>query len=279
MKTLPVNLEAHLQLGSTTVAHLLYIERTDAEVYAFTSHDRDITLDGVTYTAAQGMDVSGIVTSAGLAVDNLELTTLHDGSLFTTADVLSGVWRNASFLISRCNWATPSDGPDPVLGGTFGEVVPRRNSITVELRDLKQYLQQPVGIVTSITCRARLGDSACTKDLTTFTHTTTITSVASKQVFTASGLAQAADYFGEGLLTFTTGACAGLSQKIKTHDTGGVLTLTLPMLPTVTVGDSITVIAGCRKRLAEDCITKFSNVLNFQGEPHLPGLDALTKPP
>jgi len=278
MKTLPVNLEAHYQLGTTTIAHILRIVRTDGAVYAFTSLDRDLEVDGTTYSAAQGLDASSLAATAGLAVDNLELTTLHDQSLFTTVDVQSGVWRNAAFELSECNWSAPSDGPNPIVSGKFGELWLKRSTLTVELRDLTQGLQQPVGIVTSILCRARLGDAACTKDLTSFTHSTTVTT-AGQQVITASGLAQAADHFGNGLIEFTSGACAGLRQRIKTHATGGVLTLTLPMLPAVQVGDGITVIAGCRGRLAEDCVTKFNNVLNFQGEPHLPGIDALTRPP
>lgn len=278
MKTLPALLASHIAQGTTTVAYLLRIVRADAQAFAFTSLDRDLVVDGITYSATQGLDVSGIVSAAGLAVDNLELTTLHDGTLFSTPEVLSGVWKNASFVISQCNWAAPSDGVDVLLKGTLGEVTLQRNLVVAELRGLQQPLQQPIGLVISPLCRARLGDAACTKVLTSFTHTATITT-AGQQTMTASSLAQAADYFGNGILTFTSGACSGLSQRIKTHATGGVLTLTLPMLLPVAVGDGITVMAGCRKRLDEDCRQKFNNVLNFQGEPHLPGLDALTKSP
>lgn len=278
MKTLPGALASHYQLGTTTLAHIILITRGDGAVFAYTSASDGFTLDGVAYDATQGLDVSSLVLTAGLAVDNLNLTTLHDGTVFTTPEVLSGVWRNAEFLISECNWAAPSDGANPLIGGTFGEVVVKRGSVEAELRDLKQYLQQPVGIVTSKTCRARLGDAACGINLASWTHSTTVTA-AGQQTFTASGLAQAADYFGYGLVTFDTGACAGITQQIKTHASGGVLTLTLPMLLPVANGDAITVVAGCRKRLEEDCRDKFDNVINFQGEPHLPGIDALTSAP
>lgn len=278
MKTIPAPLATHLALGTTTVAHLLRIVRGDGASYAFTSLDRDLLVDSVLYSAAQGLDVSSIVSAAGLAVENLELTTLHDGTLFTTPEVLSGLWRNADFTISQCNWATPSDGVSVLLTGTIGEVQVLRNTVVAELRGLQQPLQQPVGLVISPLCRARLGDAACTKSLASFTHSTTVTT-AGQQIITASALAQAADYFGNGILTFASGECTGLSQRIKTHATGGVLTLTLPMLLPVAVGDAITVVAGCRKRLDEDCRVKFANVPNFQGEPHLPGLDAMTKAP
>lgn len=279
MKALPGALATHVALGTTTLAYGLQITRSDAAVYAFTSAAENAILSGVTYQSAPGLDISSISLSAGAAVDNMELTTLDDASVFTRADVLGGLWRNAAFVIVRYNTASPSDGVETLMAGTLGEIHYRRNSLTVELRGLQQFLQQPIGSVSSKTCRARLGDSMCTKALGPLTFAATVTSVTSNQIFTATALTQAADYFGEGILTWTSGPSINLSQKVKTHDTGGVLTLSMAMFQTVAIGHTFNVIAGCRKRMAEDCITKFSNVLNFQGEPHLPGVDAVTKPP
>jgi uncharacterized phage protein (TIGR02218 family) len=275
MKTLPALLDTHYSGGTTTLADLLKITRTDGEIFAFTSAADDVTISGQLYTSAQGLNISSIEVSAGFAVDNLELTTLDDGTVFTKVEVLSGVWRNADFVISRYNWQTPTDGVEVRMAGTVGEVNMHRGYITAELRGLQQYLQQPIGSVSSKTCRARLGDTLCAKDLTAFTHTGTVTSAASNQVFTASAMAQAADYFAEGILTWTGGVNAGLIVKVKGFATG-VFTLMLPMLQTITAGDTFSVVAGCQKRLT-DCTTKFNNVLNFQGEPHLPGIDEMTR--
>lgn len=278
MRTIPIALATHMAQGSTTLAYLLKVTRVDGQVFAFTSSASDILADGVHYRAGPGLDVSGLVTTAGLAVDNLELTTLDDGTTFTRADVLTGKWRNAAFTIARCNARAPGDGVDVVMAGTIGNVALREGHVVAELRGLQQILQQPIGSVSSKTCRARLGDALCTVNLASWTHSASVTAVASNQVFTASGLAQAADYFGEGILTWTSGPSAGLSYKVKTHATVGVLTLMLPPLLTVAVGHAFTIVAGCRKRL-EDCRDKFNNVLNMQAEPHLPGVDALSSPP
>ena len=274
MKTLATALATHVAGGTTTLADLLLITRTDATVFAFTSAAYDVTISSQLYTSAQGLDISSIELAAGFAVDNLELTTLDDGTLFTKNDVLAGVWRNAAFTISRYNWASPTDGVDVRMTGTIGNVQLHRGYVVCELRGLQQYLQQPIGSLTSKTCRARLGDSLCTKVLTSFTVTGSVTAVTSKQVFTDSTKAQAAEYFAEGILTWTGGVNSGLSQKVKTF-TGGVFTLSLPMIQTISTSDTFSVIAGCQKRL-EDCVDKFDNVLNFQGEPHLPGIDQLT---
>ena len=281
MKTVPAHIATQRQAGSATLAHGLRITRRDGLIYGFTSAVETAFIGGVRYDAAQGLDVSQVVWNAGLGVDNLELTTLDAGSLFTRTEIFGGIWQNAKFLIFEYDYTQPTDGIDALTAGTIGNVTLSYGKITVELRGLQQYLQQPVGEVTSKTCRARLGDGACRVNLTPFTFTSSVSAVTSRAVFTSSNLASQeneADYFGEGLLTFTSGDCRGITQKVRTYTTAGVITLAIAMPANIQTGDTFSVIAGCRKRL-QDCRDKFSNVLNFQGEPDIQGPDSLTAPP
>lgn len=273
--TVPALLAAHYLLKTTTLAIGISITRTDNAVFGLTSADITQTISGVTHIP--GLQVKNLDIAAGLAVDNLELRLLDDTSLITRADALSGIWRNASFTMFEYNYVTPTDGINTLIKGRFGEVTLGNGEIVVELRGLQQALQQSVGSVSSKTCRARLGDAACTKPLGPLTVTGTLTAVNGKQIFTDTARTEADDWFAEGIFTFTSGPCAGLSQKVKTY-AADTFTLSLPMILQPAVGNTYSVVAGCRKRLLEDCITKFGNVLNFQGEPHLPGMDALTKP-
>lgn len=291
MKTIPAALQAHYDTGGTSVAHAIVIQRQDGNIYGFTSHDQSFSMDveswytgagTITFDAQQGLDASAIVTTAGFNVDNLELTTLDDGTLFDRDEVLAGVWRNAEFRIFRYRWdvspPTIANDVETLIRGWFGEVTLNQNTIKVELRGLTQKLQQPIGIVSTKNCRARLGDANCTKDLTTFTTTLTVTGVTSKQVFAASSGTATDDYYGEGIITWLTGNNAGVSQKVRTYvGATTTFTLVLPMVLDVQNGDTFTAVAGCRKRL-EDCRDKFDNVLNFQGEPHRPTLDDLVRP-
>jgi uncharacterized phage protein (TIGR02218 family) len=284
VKTIPTALATHYAGGELTLAYAIHITRASVgspsfEVLGYTSHDVAQTVDGVA-CAAGGVCATTLTANAGMAVDNLELRTLDDGSLFTLENVTGGLWRDATFKLLRYNWASPTDGVEYLCAGVLGNVQFLNGQVVVELRGLQQFLQQSVGTVSTKTCRARLGDTLCAKNLTTFTHSGTVTSVTSKQQFAASALNQATDYYGEGLVTWLTGANAGLQQKVKTHTgTGGTFLLMLPMPYTITVGDTLRAVAGCHKRLEEDCGTKFNNVLNFQGEPHRPGVDALTANP
>ena len=277
-KVVPAGLLSNYQSDSPTVAWAIKITRTDDEVYGWTSADRDATIDAVIYESAPGLSVASFASSAGLAVDNSELTVLADDTIITRADILAGHWNNAAYLLFKYDWTDVSAGEEVISAGFLGELHPRSGAYVAELRALQQYLQQPVGAASTKTCRARLGDAMCMVDLGGWTETGTITSVTSKQVFTDSSRTEADDYFGEGILTWTAGLNTGLSQKVKTY-ASDTFTLSLPMIFDVQIGDTYSVIAGCRKRLDEDCATKFSNELNFQGEPHRPTVDELTSSP
>lgn len=283
---IPGPLLAHYASGGTTLAHALRITRTDGAIFAFNSSGADVAFSGITYSGSQGLDISSITSSVGMAVDNLELTTLDDGSLFTVAAVKAGVWQNAAFVIFRYNWASPSDGVDYLLAGTIGNVTLKLGAVVAELRGLQQYLQQNVGTVTSKTCRARFcdqptqaGNNQCTLLAASWTDTLTVTAVTDRRTFTTTGPARAADWYAEGIATWATGANAGLKGKVKAYSAAQVFELLQLQQRNIAVGDTLTVLAGCRKRLAEDCLGKFNNVVNFQGEPHMPGLDSLTQTP
>lgn len=276
MKTLASALNTHVAQGRTTLAYGIAITRPDGQVYRYTSHHATQTISGASYTGGM-LDVSTIVTMAGLAVPNLELTTLDDGTVFTTADIRSRRWTNSTFTIFRYNYVTPADGVDNLLAGHFGEITQNDASVVVELRGLVQRMQQSIASLSTPTCRARLGDARCGVALGPFTVTGTLTSVTSNQVFRDSARSEAADTFTEGQITFSSGANDDLAAKVVGYAANGTFTLALPMSNTVAIGDTYTAVYGCRKRLVEDCKTVFNNVLRFVGEPHRQGLNSITQ--
>lgn len=293
MKQIPAALQAHYDSGGTCLASAILIMRTDGKVFAFTSHDLPLILDvrswGIDSTALmfdckQGLSASGITSTSGFSVDNLEMTTLDDGSLFVREEVMAGLWQNAEYRLFRYRWdvALPTIANDVeiLMRGWLGEITLGAATLTLELRGLKQKLQQSLGMVSQKTCRSRLGATGlaqCNRSLVDLTHAATVTAVSDKRTFTING-GMPDDYFGEGLMTWNTGANAGLTQKVRSHSAAGVVTLVLPMVLPIAVGDQLTAVAGCRKRLAEDCAGKFANAINFQGEPHRPNPDEITRP-
>ncbi len=295
MKSLVSWYQTLIATRSTQFAHGLKVTRPDGQIFGVTSRDADDTIPdagsptvNVLYKSSTGIVPTAVQISSGLAVGTLDIVTLHDGSIFTLSDVDGGVWHNSEFILFRYNWAIPSNGiGETLMVGNFGEVEYKRGALRIELRDLRQYLQHPVGSASSKNCRYRLGDSKCGVVLSggsptpPWTVTGTITGVGDRQTFADSSRTEAPDFFGQGKVTFNTGANAGIMRQVKTYSSGSppdkIFITWRPFPNDIQVGDTYTAVAGCRLRFTEDCIGKFSNVLNFGGEPHRPLIDAITE--
>lgn len=288
MKTIPADLLTELQSASARVAFGIIIQRADGTQLRLTGAHQDATITGVpvngsatgslVYLSAPGLTVSNIRSTEGWAVDNLE-GTLLEGGVVTRSDVLRGLWDGAAWTLFRYNWADPSDGIEVLKCGRIGNIQPRTGHFVVELRDLRQALQAEHSVVLQPDCRHDLGDAKCGVNLASFTDTITVTGVTSAQVFTHSST-RADDFFGNGHITWLTGANVGVRVKVKTYASASdTFTLAEPMLSAIQIGDTATAVAGCRKRRTEDCATKFSNVLNFGGWPDKPKVkDTLAEP-
>lgn len=285
MKIFPIALASHYLQTATTVAYAMKLIRRNpedgsiVETLGFTSHDKNKTISSVLYRASPGLSVSNIAMTSGTAVGNLELTTLNDGSVFTRTAILNRVWSNAEFHLFRFNWQSVTDGVENILSGTLGEIKIHGAQLVIELRDWRQYIQQPIGSLSTKTCRYRFGDGKCKKDITTPPlRVTGSVTTAGQASFTDSTKVQVADFFGEGEIFWTSGNNLGAWVKVKEF-ASGVFTLVNSMYGLVQVGDTFVAIAGCRKRFEEDCITKHANGVNFGGEPHRQGLNSLTAAP
>ena len=124
-KVIPAGLLSNYHSDSPTVAWAIKITRTDDAVYGWTSADRDATIDAVIYESAPGLSVASFASSAGLAVDNSELTVLADDTIITRADILAGRWNNAAYLLFKYDWTDVSAGEEVISAGFLGELHPR----------------------------------------------------------------------------------------------------------------------------------------------------------
>lgn len=274
-KTIPVALQTHIDSPVTTLATCWKITRTDGTIYRFTDHDQDIVVSGDTYGATTGYSASSVRSSGDMSVDNLDILGILNDTSITETDLVAGRYRDAEVEIFMVNFADPTDGVLELRKGWIGEITINRGSFVAELRGLSQRLQQTIGDLYSPSCRADLGDTKCGVNLVTFTVTGTVTSVASMQEFTDSSRAEASDWFNHGLLTWTSGNNNGLKMEVIDFGTG-VFTLFEPMPFEIQVSDTYSVYAGCDKSLST-CKTKFSNIVNFRGEPFIPGIDQVLR--
>lgn len=278
MKSLSAGLAAHIAQEVTTLAMCWKCTRADNAVFGFTTHDRDLTVDGTDYQAVTGFTPSQMQWTAHLAVDNLEVVGVLDSAAITEDDVRAGLWDFAQIEIFYVNWADLSQGRSVMVKGRLGEVRTGRNSFVAELRGLMQSLQQQHGRIYSASCDADLGDSRCGVNLPSMTVGSTITGIGAnpRKVFADNSRVEPDGWFDGGRITFTSGDNAGQSVEVKSYElSGGVIAVQLALPYDVAPGDGYTMSPGCFKRFSTDCVGKFANGVNFRGFPDVPGMDRI----
>ena len=108
----------------------------------------------------------------------------------------------------------------------------------------------------------------------------TVSTVASRSQFTTPPISRTDGWFNGGVVTWVTGLNAGLRAEVKRSSTASdtTLILHLPMPYAIQAGDTFTMTAGC-DLLHGTCISKFDNLYNFRGFPHMPTRDDVVKYP
>lgn len=274
-------LKAHYALGTTTIATLVKLTRTDDFVLTVTlDHDAMVTFDGDDYLPAFGMIPSTVETSSNLSVDNLDAKGALMLLGITESDIDAGLWDMCDVRVMRVNWKDLTMGCEKVKRGNFGQISIGRDKFSNEIRGITQRLQQTIGDIVTPACNADLFDARCkvvaTEGVWKFSGVV-VTTATSTRKFTATSLTQAAGFFDGGKVTCTTGLNAGLSKEIKAHTAGGVIELQEPFPYAIAVANQFTVFAGCQKRFDEDCVSKFNNPANNRSFPRIPGQDQMFK--
>ncbi len=273
MQELTEDFAGHLAQGVTTLATCWQVKRKDSVTLYFTDHDCDLVVDAQTYQAASAMGVSAVSSQLGMSVDNLEFDGMLSAEAIAEADILAGRYDHAEVTVFLVNYADTSMGKLALKTGWLGEVRLHGGQFVAEIRGLTSRLQQMVGEVYTSTCRASFGDARCGKDREEYTFTGTVTAVETAYAFEDSAREESGDYFAYGLVTFTSGANAGLSMEVRDY-VNGRFGLFLPMPYAIEVGDAYSAVAGCDKAFAT-CVARFDNAVNFRGEPHVPGTNRI----
>ncbi len=256
-----------------TVALCWRIERRDGVTIGLTTHDRDLTVDGLVHRAAPGMAPSAIRREAGLAADTMEVAGAIVSDAIRGDDLIDGRWDGARVRLFAIDWSGADEARVALGEGVIGAVELRDGRFSAELAGAGAALERPVVEETAPTCRATLGDARCRVPMAGRRRLARVLD-AEGAVLTLDRVA-AADIYGWGMLRWLDGANGGRTQGIATS-TGALLTLAAPPARAVVAGTLVELVEGCDRTLAT-CAGRFGNAANFRGEPHLPGMDLVTR--
>ncbi len=265
-----------LQRELATIALCWRLERRDGVALGFTTHDRDLEIGGLVYRAAPGMLPSAIGLSDGFEAESLDVEGALASAAISAADLGAGRWDGAAVAVFMVDWEDPGGETFAVARGELGEVATRGDAFEAELRGPTAMLDAPVVEQTSPECRAGLGDKRCRVDMAGRTLITRIAAVADDVTVEVEEAAPGNAYAG-GALRWLGGANSGLASLVLASEDGR-LALAEPPPFAPAPGDLVEVTEGCDKSLAT-CAGRFGNAANFRGEPHLPGIDLLTRYP
>jgi uncharacterized phage protein (TIGR02218 family) len=274
----PEALAVHLGGEVTTVCHCWRLVRRDGVATGYTDHDRPLTVGATIYAPQTGLAASEARDTLGLAVDTVDVEGALSSDDISDEDIAAGLYDGATVETFLVNWRQPEDFV-LLRKATVGKITRADGRFVAELESLVHSLDRPNGRYVSRSCGAELGDARCGFDLDNpdFTGAGTVEAHEAPSTLAVAGLdGFEPGWFAHGVLTWTTGANTGRSERVEEHrkDASGTTLVLRPGNGIVAgAGDMFSVVAGCDKKFAT-CKTKFANALNFRGFPHLPGNDA-----
>lgn len=256
-----------------TAAMCLRIVCQSGPVVRLTRYPTDLVMsNSEVYLTGTGFDFSSYAAESSFAASVVDLEGFVGYAGVTRDMIASGVFDGARCYLFKCNFMAPVEDYEQVISSILGKTTLEDDRYKIEEMALVDLLGQGVGDTFSPGCKKTFGGmefGGCKKDLASITVTGAVTSIQSNG-FTDSARAEAADWFAMGSVTFTSGANAGLAPiKVKSYGAGGVITLYDAPYHQLTIGDTYSIVPGCRKRL-EDCRDKWSNIARFGGDPWVP---------
>jgi uncharacterized phage protein (TIGR02218 family) len=200
------------------------------------------------------------------------MTLVMDDAGLKEDDLRARRYDGAFSEVFVVDYLAPGNGAMTMFTGNFGTIrISSSKMAVIEIIPTSAVVngKSVGGELYSNTCRASLGDARCKVDMSALKAAFTVDTASGGSVVTLE-LDQAAGAWALGYVKWLTGVNAGTTSRVQSSD-GGTKSLFLLSAPLndIQPGDTGEVYPGCDKVITT-CRDKFSNVLNFRGEPTVP---------
>lgn len=255
-------------------ARIGVITRRDGAVIRFAESDEAITVSGDTYNVVPGMQVSAVKHTSNGEMPSCQIVAVYGvGATFDSADLDVGLFDGATvqvYIIDRLNLSRKG----LLFTGAISNIDcdPIGHQVTIEVKGRAASAKTVMTRKRSPMCQTDLFSVLCGIDKAAYDVAATVATIITSFSFAVGGsLAQTDGYFNQGVAVTAGGVAFEIANWFQSTQT---ITTYLPCNRLLTVGTGLTLYPGCNKTLGTGGCAKFSNQLNFQGEPHFLGTAA-----
>lgn len=274
MRNLAPQFAQKLRGSLNTLCRAWIFTRNDGLVIRVIEHDESLTIDGEVFTKANTVATGQIESALNLSPDSANIDGVFDAAGQSEASFELGNWNQASAKLLVVDWQMPEHFTHIWSGHVNGI---KRNNLGFEL-DLvgpEHRLNHQIGRSFSRRCDAILGDGRCGVNLNQagrkFIGAISAAISGDKIAINSFAASDDATFIG-GTIEFRSGILSGQKCAIKSINRNALvefeLDTELPILPNI--GDTIDIYIACDKNF-DTCKTRFDNIQNFRGCPHMPG--------
>lgn len=257
----------------STLAYQWLVQRPDGIGFATTSHDQTQQQGSVSLEPTADISPGELVISDDLFRSSLSLEGGLSSTAISSEELASGRWSGSLVRLLAGDWSQ-SVAPSLLAEGTLGGINVEGDRMSASIDLVPPAAYRTVCSQTSPECRATLGDRRCGIDMRSRRRRILVEAIDNDAIVVAPD-----DYAGfrMGRLRWSSGRGCGIEQLIIDVD-GPRLRLLGGVDERIVTGDRAIITEGCDGRRAT-CSERFDNILNFRGEPSLPGSEILMRFP
>lgn len=240
------------------------MQMRDGRLLCFTDSDIDVVYEDEIYRSGSYFTPNTIVSSNELAQDNFTISGIIDGEFISKKAITFGDFSNSYLEL----FVIKNNKKNILKTGWIGDIKYSDNKFVASVNSLSSKTNNLIGRCYSSGCRAEFADQYCKLNKDNYSFAGEVTGLIDSHCFIDASRNEPDDYFTQGVLEFTTG-----ENRLRRYNVSyfqeNKITIDSIVDQNIQIGDKYKVIAGCNKSLHE-CINKFSNALNFRGEPFIP---------
>ncbi|MGJ8526896.1 DUF2163 domain-containing protein [Maritalea sp.] len=275
MRTFDPAFQTHIETGQTSLCNCWIITKTNDKKLGFTDHDQAINFDGLEFHPSAGFSPTATVQKSESSIDTSDVMGWLDDNRIIASHIRDGQYAGAIVDTWKVNWGD-SSVRHHFRRDIVGEITEKDGVFKAELRSQHIAFNQMRGRLYQRDCNANFGDAACAIDANDplYSSNCVVSAPPVNNMLTVTGLeAREQNWANGGTLVWMSGERKNRSIRIVKHaKSTNEVTLFIEQFDNelVAVGDQVKVVVGCDKSFST-CMAKFSNQLNFQGFPHIPG--------